>query len=260
MDCRGKTHYFVSIAYSKVMVTTGLPGSAATRKTEILDLENGITCSELADFPVELSSAVGANLHGTPVVCGGFSSGLSEKCYRFNSASGVWEDFTSMKEKRSWAAGVMYNENLHVFGGYYHWLYTSETINVDGGVSDGPDLLTGVYFHAMTAINDTVSLLSGGCIPQFCSSMLTWYYNHETESFTSGPDLLEGRRGHGSATIVDKVTKAKIAIITGGVNYNFGYLDSTEMLINGQWQTGTILGRKQTVLICSCAICLPWRH
>ena len=77
-------------------------------------------------------------------------------------------------------------------------------------------------------------------------SAKTWYYNHDTETFTSGPDLLEGRNYHGSALNVDKVTKSKIVVVTGGVNWNGnGYLDSTEMLINGQWQTGTIQYREQ---------------
>ena len=35
---------------------------------------------------------------------------------------------------------------------------------------------------------------------------------------------------------VDKVTKAKIPIVTGG----HGASDSTELLINGIWQSGTI--------------------
>ena len=49
---------------------------------------------------------------------------------------------------------------------------------------------------------------------------------------------------HGSATCVDKVTKAKIPIVTGGYGMrdgNIGELfDSTELLINEQWQPGTI--------------------
>ena len=69
-------------------------------------------------------------------------------------------------------------------------------------------------------------------------SPLTWYFNHETNVFSSGPSLLQGRNSHGSATIVDKVTKAKIPMVTGG--YNGGTLDSTELLINGIWQSGTI--------------------
>ena len=91
----------------------------------------------------------------------------------------------------------------------------------------------------MTTINDTVSLLSGGRPNANSYSAQTWYYNHDTEAFTSGPDLLEGRRRHGSAANVDKVTKAKIAVITGGWNSS-KHMDSTELLINGQWEAGII--------------------
>ena len=174
------------------------------------------------------------------VVCGGARYyGNPDKCYRFTN--GAWEEFLTMEKKRTDAAGVVYNKKLHVFGGYRSGrLQTSETINVDGEVSDGPDLPTAVMYHAMTKINGTVSLLSGGN----SYSAKTWYYNHDTEAFTSGPDLLEGRRLHGSAINVDKVTKSKIVVLTGGYNYP-NYMDSTEMLINGQWQTGTIQCRKQ---------------
>ena len=57
------------------MITTGRPDSSAT-KTEVVDVVNGESCADLADFPLENhGEAVGANLHGTPVVCGGYSSG-----------------------------------------------------------------------------------------------------------------------------------------------------------------------------------------
>ena len=55
------------------MITTGSPSSSAT-KTEVVDVVNGESCADLADFPLENCGAVGANLHGTPVVCGGYSS------------------------------------------------------------------------------------------------------------------------------------------------------------------------------------------
>ena len=220
-----------------VMVTTGSP-SSSVRKTEIVDVANGLTCSDMADFPVQLYAAVGANLDGTLVLCGGRSgSTYSDKCYRLKN--GTWEEFATMNEKRAFAAGVMHNDKFHVFGGYSGSsnLQTSETINADGEVSNGPDLPTAVRYHAMTKMNDTVSLLSGGFINSALSAK-TWYYNHDTEAFTSGPDLLQGRRLHGSAINVDKVTKAKIVVVTGG--FASVSLDSTEMLINGQWQTGTI--------------------
>ena len=230
------------------MITTGVPNYSvlwsSTRRTEVKNLANNITCSDLAKFPVERSGAVGANLGGTPVVCGGYYPsyygspfGYSDKCYRF--INGVWEEFASMKEKRAYAAAVVYNKTLHVFGGLGGPFYykTSEIINLDGDVSDGPDVpvLYHVVWHAMTAISDTVSLLSGGNQDGKYYSTRTWYYNHDTQTFTDGPDLLEGRMRHGSAIVVDKVTKAKIVVVTGGK----WYMDSTEMLINGQWETGT---------------------
>ena len=242
------------------MITTGDPGLplSSARKTEIVDVANGVSCSDLSDFPDDIIGAVGANLDGTPVVCGGYTSGPSEKCYKFTN--GMWEEFATMKEKRYaiQAAGVVYNKKLHVFGGISSGssaLLTSETINIDGVVSDGPDMPTGVWKHAMTTLDDTVSIFSGGWNPIANTySARAWYYNHGTEAFTSGPDLLVGRSNHGSATNVDKVTKVKIAVVTGG--YRNGNLDSTELLINGQWQTGTIQYRRQNVIICSSAIFL----
>ena len=109
-----KIFFFCSTA-TKFMITTGDPQSSA-RKTEIVDVMSGLTCSELADFPVGTENAVGANLDGTPVICGGGdSSGYSERCYRLKN--GIWEEFASMKVKRGYAAAVMYNNKLHVFGG-----------------------------------------------------------------------------------------------------------------------------------------------
>ena len=137
----------------------------------------------------------------------------------------------------------MFKNKFHVFGGYdaSGRLQTSEIISIDGSVEYGPELPEAVAYHAITSINSTVSLLSGGCrTSATCSSPLTRFFNHETQAFSSGPSLLEGRNRHGSAsTIVDKVTKAKIPMVTGGYG-NAGRLDSTELLINGMWQSGTI--------------------
>ena len=144
-----------------------------------------------------------------------------------------------MKKKRYLAAEVMHKNKFHVFGGWdgSSSQQTSELISIDGDVEYGPDLPEEVELHAITSVNSEVSLLSGGAISGNSYSPLTWYFNHETNVFSSGPSLFQGRHWHGSATVVDKVTKAKIPMVTGG--YNAGTLDSTELLINGQWQSGT---------------------
>ena len=126
-----------------------------------------------------------------------------------------------MKEARSQAVGIMYKNKFHVFGGSdgSSKLQTSEIITIDGGVEYGSELQVAVMFHAITSINSTVSLLSGGWTNSNPHSPRTWYFNHETNVFSSGPSLLQGRYGHGSATVVDKVTKAKIPMVTGGYEW-----------------------------------------
>ena len=247
------------------MITTGQAFNsppATNRTTEVVDVVSGEPCADLADFPLQnYSDAVGANLDGIPVVCGGYYSGANHQiCYKFTISG--WQEFASMKVYRGWAAAVLFQKKFHVFGGWsglsgstVALLQTSEIISIDGVVEYGPELPTAVMRHAITSINSTASILSGGSTSATAYSPLTWYFNHETNVFSSGPSLLEGRIDHGSATCVDKVTKAKIPIVTGGYNGAYGAeLDSTELLINGQWQSGTIHTKKH-VLICFCAIC-----
>ena len=43
------------------MITTG-DGFGDRQKTEIVDVVNGVSCSDMADFPCSLYAAAGANL------------------------------------------------------------------------------------------------------------------------------------------------------------------------------------------------------
>ena len=219
----------------------GWTSTEVTNPTEVVDVVGGEICAaSLADLPEY--GAVGTNFHGTPIVCGGYSGGYSRNCYKFKN--GLWKQFASMKEKRKQAAGIMYKSKFYVFGGSGSdgsKSQTSEVISIDGGIEYGPDLPEGVYKHAVTSVNATISILSGGETSTRSYSPLTWYFNHETLVFSSGPSLLEARKSHGSATIVDKATKAKIVVVTGGQQKNWTlFMQSTELLINEQWQTGTI--------------------
>ena len=244
------------------MITTGIPYSngwwdlESGIKTEVVDVVSGKTCADLANFPLTLSGAVGANLQGTPIVCGGRYSTYFQKCYKFTD--GGWQEFVSMKEKRGKAAGVVHSDKFHVFGGFdgYSRSQTTEIISIDGGVEYGPQIPASVFSHSITSINETVSILSGGSTGTSFRSPLTWYFNHMTQAFSGGPILQEGiqtpgRKDHGSGTLVDKVTKEKIAVVTGGFASGV-YLDSTELLINGQWQPGTIQCQKKGNMFSFC--------
>ena len=209
-------------------------------KTEIIDVMNGEACSNLADFKIILGP-VGTNLQETPVLCGrDLIDSFKFKCYKFIKKGG-WQEFASMNGKRDTAAGIVYMNKFHVFGGIdgSSKLKTSVIISENGVPEDGPDLTTAISSHAITIVNSTMSIITGGntSIPDITSE--TWYYNHETKTFTAGPMLMEARSSHGSATIMDKTTKEKIPVVTGGQSILFQHMDSTELLIKERWQTGT---------------------
>ena len=67
----------------KVLVTTGLSSNSGTKRTEVIDVENSdITCKDLEDFPMDSWAATGTNLTSMPIICGGWTSTYSDKCFK----------------------------------------------------------------------------------------------------------------------------------------------------------------------------------
>ena len=227
---------------TKIMISTGYPGNSATKKTVVIDLEDSnVICEVLDDFPMEIYVAVGANLASTPIICGGFFyNGIghsSVNCFKYTK--GGWQNFATLIERRNAAAGIVYKDALHIFGGYdqdaNNNLQSSEIVKKDGSSTEGPQLPTPVYAHAIASINSTVSIITGGWTNTYSDQ--TWYFNHESQEFQQGPNLLEARSDHSSGSVTDQETKEKMAIIAGGFGIDRN-LDSTEMLWNGEWKTG----------------------
>mgnify|MGYP001165660345 FL=1 len=107
---------------TKVLISGGISWDANRNPTEVINLdgEDG-TCQDLEDFPILLSHAVGANLGSSPVICGGQESNAKsidneiDTCFKL--INGQWKSFTTMNDKRAVAAGVVYQNTLHIFGG-----------------------------------------------------------------------------------------------------------------------------------------------
>ena len=181
-----------------------------------------------------------------PILCGSHWVDLSGtqhssgKCFSY--IEGEWHHFATMIKKRVDAAGIVYNNSFHIFGGFdantgNTHLKSSEIINADGSTTEGPELpvIMG-HGHGISFINSTVSIITGGYTNGYTDK--TWYFNHATQEFRQGPNLLEARTGHGYGTIIDQETKEKMAIVTGGYADHGGFMDSTEIFLNGQWVTG----------------------
>ena len=146
-----------------------------------------------------------------------------------------------MTSRRYNSAGISHAQSFIIFGGGSG---KSTEIITEQGVSAGPEMPEAVSRHAIAVVNETTSILTGGCtdgigLERFRHLNKTWFFNHVSQQFQTGPHLITGRYDHTSATIQDKVTMENIVAVFGGFN-GAAYLDSAELLINGEsdWQLG----------------------
>ena len=127
-----------------------------------------------------------------------------------------WKFFPPLMLKRGNAAGIVFENQFYIFGGYDEVsLRSTEFITADGIVDDireadirwefGPSMPIELHGHAITKFNQVSSIISGGGTGTFGDpNKKTWFYNHETYQFSEGPPLLQLRKFHASATLVDK--------------------------------------------------------
>ena len=143
-----------------------------------------------------------------------------------------------MISRRVASAGISHDQSFYIFGGFNAGRLSSTEIITEQGVSAGPEMPEAVCHHAIASVNETTSILTGGWSTSSSYSAKTWFFSHVSQQFQAGPSLITARSQHASATIKDKVTMENIVAVTGG--YNGDYLDTTELLINGEsaWQQG----------------------
>ena len=60
----------------------------------------------------------------------------------------------------------------------------------------GPNMPIALHFHAMASFNESMSMLIGGETYHDSYLSLTWFYDHSSQEFKTGPRLLEGRMLH----------------------------------------------------------------
>ena len=71
-----------------------------------------------------------------------------------------------MRSGRDSAAAIVYNNSIYIFGGYDYntrkELKTTEIIHKDGKSTRSTDLPMTLLSFAITLVNDTVSIITGG--------------------------------------------------------------------------------------------------
>ena len=138
------------------MIVSGTNGKII----EVLDMNSTTTtCNNFDDYPFEIHWATGGLFLGNPLICGGSKNAqnhndVTNECYMYDGES--WDLFANMKQARREAAGVPLDEDrFWITGGVGHTT-TSEFINSDRSVSDGPSIASldgGLYGHCIVKLD-----------------------------------------------------------------------------------------------------------
>ena len=172
---------------------------------------------------------------------GGDNLLASDECYGLDARKTT--NFTKMSTRRAFAASVVLNQTtIWISGGRYDtdsYLSSSEFIPKEGTVP-GPELPNPMDAHVMTKISNEFVLIIGGRSSNILFSDKTFECDHEGDC-THGPSLKTARHSHSVGIVIDEVTQKKLVIAAGGYGSNCALLQSTEILANNEWISGTYL-------------------
>ena len=197
-------------------------------------------CNNWPDFPIGVTAATGGLIGDTVIICGGYDSDYNyvDECYSLTSEKATL--VTHMSVGRSFPVSIVLNDKtLWVTGGLYAYLASTEYVTVTGTML-GPNLPMALDGHAMVAINSTCSMVIGGINSNGYYSALTFFYDHNEDEWITGPSLMQARGYHATGIVTDEVTDESFVAVTGGSDDSGSYLDSTEILQDGEWVQGKI--------------------
>ena len=110
------------MALDSILVSTGGPIDFST-KTEIINLDQeGVTCKDLEEYPLNIYGALGFNMGSLPVICGGrdaLEPIVPGQCHRLES--GKWQPFVNLTQGYVYTYYIRFalilqigNCNLHI--------------------------------------------------------------------------------------------------------------------------------------------------
>ena len=169
-----------------------------------------------------------------PYVPGGKIVYRYTDCYTINGTKVTPSG--QLQKKESFTGSFVYQDTLWAVGGMIAPM-SSQIISQGGKSSPGPSIPFRVGRHTMTNINTTTSILIGGSHNGALYSADTFYFDHLTSEWTSGPKLNNGRMHHAAGIVTDTVTGEKLLVAVGGSRA----YTSTEILIGKDWFEGKTL-------------------
>ena len=209
---------------TKLLVATGLnhPNSDAKMTSEVVDLlDPESTCTDLPYRKgIDIHKATGGlliSLDGEPIplVCGGSigtSSGccdISNECFVISTGNPT---FSAMMESRNGAASAVLDDGarLWITGGSNSQvgkLNSTEYISNTGQAIPGPELPEAMSAHCLVMLDDSTGMV--------INRGSSWIYNHWTNSWNPGPELIKETSARACGTVIDGMTGVKIVVAAG---------------------------------------------
>ena len=205
-----------------------------TTGNEMIEMESGCR-SQLPDFPFFELGATGMYVNDGITICGGENS---KNCYQLKKNAISYELVDIMGDVRIHASSIVTEGNMLVTGGADandNKLGSGEFINQQ---IPNIQLPYPVFHHAFININQTTSFLIGGSGSH--KDGKTYYFNHLSNEWTNGPDLIRARHCHTAGVLIDHDTKeSHVAVIAGCTG---SYSTTVEILFHGDttWTEGIV--------------------
>ena len=222
--------------YSEVFQVVGT-GTSILRK-----------CNTISYYPKRVSNVAGDVVSGVPLLCGsseGDTRGYIQDCYAHDRKSNKWNFVAKMKSARRQPAVVAVSKRLWVTGGLLNDGATASTeyIQLDGTVEQGPNLPFAAREHCMVTLHDGRVMVLGGL---FTKRVVI--FDPRSNTFTEGPTLLHRRFAHACTLFYSPMhANRPVVLIAGGIDYADGLtpIRSSELLDytqhNATWVKGNFL-------------------
>jgi len=253
---------FFILEMTKLLAATGYIGGRSSVEIVNLDDSNpNLICDNYPNLPVGLYGSVGSLLKENPIVCGGYSDKIENRCYSFDK--GAWKSILSMNAIRYAPGGISFsltgNTKDDIFivssGTGSDW-QTQSTVESFDGVSWNQTKFLNLPFPltagCMIKLSNSMMMSIGGTKKNNAidSTGETNFLNIMKNTWVAGPLLTIPRHHHSCGVMNWKndVTGVfeKVVVVSGGFDKQQGsQLNSVELLFmndyekyNSGWKVG----------------------
>ena len=208
-------------------------------------LEMDSDCPTINDLPAGRYGHIAQIINGKMIVCGGRTSsgGYEKTCLKYEA--GTWSNTKPMTQARYGASSILLSDgNILISGGYggSSSLTTAEIWTEHATMEETKTMTLPeeMRHHCMVPISTSQVLLAGN---GYGDKKMSYLLNVTSWPFTFNEriPLSTGRQGAACGLLKNYGVHKNLPVVVGGADGSAR--KTTEVLINGRWETGPTLPR-----------------